>query len=355
MRKQNVGQSFVFYIDLIRIAAVLAVIALHTSAVRVVRYGEIDPASWWTANVIDSLSRWAVPIFIMVSGILALDLQKPFSGKILRRRLMRVGFPLLFWSMFYFCWKAAYYGEGMSWQEAWSAFAAGLPENHLYFLFIIIGLYGITPALRLMLLKIPAWSTGAFIGLLFAAATSGLLFMHVKMNALTRFIPYITYYLIGYLLHKLRLSTRQTGFAAVIYLLTSFGIIAGTGYLISTVGGNDYYAFLLYDHFHVLVFLQTAGIFFVLKYLGEKLEHLTSKPLISQISSVTFGIYLVHLFVLDLVRSFTAPLTGIPAVVMILVEVVVTFTISGIIVFCTASLPVLRIALGGVHRSGNEK
>ena len=50
--------------DLLRIVAAFAVIMIHTSGQW---FGELSP-EWEFANIYDSLSRWCVPVFIMISG-----------------------------------------------------------------------------------------------------------------------------------------------------------------------------------------------------------------------------------------------------------------------------------------------
>lgn len=47
------------WLDVARIAAITAVVVLHAVAVVVTRryYSDIGTATWWTANVVDSLMR----------------------------------------------------------------------------------------------------------------------------------------------------------------------------------------------------------------------------------------------------------------------------------------------------------
>ncbi|WP_273975049.1 acyltransferase family protein, partial [Serratia ureilytica] len=50
-----------------RVIAILAVVLLHVSS-RVVMWSELGSNDWWYANLYDSLVRWCVPVFVMISG-----------------------------------------------------------------------------------------------------------------------------------------------------------------------------------------------------------------------------------------------------------------------------------------------
>ena len=66
--------------DILRIAALLAVISVHISAFFVLKY-EPNTMEFITENIFNALSGFAVPVFIMLSGALLLNEDKPFDDK----------------------------------------------------------------------------------------------------------------------------------------------------------------------------------------------------------------------------------------------------------------------------------
>ncbi|MCV5225164.1 acyltransferase family protein, partial [Escherichia coli] len=57
---------------------------------------------WLTAVGVNSVTRWAVPVFILITGALMLSDTRPFDGKYyVKRRLGKVLVPFLIWSTFY--------------------------------------------------------------------------------------------------------------------------------------------------------------------------------------------------------------------------------------------------------------
>ena len=86
------------YIDQLRVVAALAVVMIHVSAMH---WGDTPPASadWQAMNVYAAVSRWCVPVFVMLSGALLLAPgreNEPWAD-FYQRRLVRVLLPLAFW------------------------------------------------------------------------------------------------------------------------------------------------------------------------------------------------------------------------------------------------------------------
>ena len=87
--------------DLLRILACCSVVLLHTSAQNWDSVS-VDSVAWQIFNLGNSLARWAVPAFLMISGALFLDPARPLDVKKLWRvRILRICTAFLF--CHYFC------------------------------------------------------------------------------------------------------------------------------------------------------------------------------------------------------------------------------------------------------------
>ena len=141
------------YLDNARIVAILAVITLHVSG-DFLLVGEVGEASWWLANVIESATRWCVPVFVMISGALLLDPAKhESSSEFYKKRLHRVGLPLVFWSFFFLSWIAIqqwFIWGYVDFVLLLENLLAGTPYYHLWYLYMVIFLYLFTPLLRVV-------------------------------------------------------------------------------------------------------------------------------------------------------------------------------------------------------------
>lgn len=200
------------YADGMRVLAVAAVALLHASATGVVRHDSLGSLQWWTANAIDASCRWAVPVFLMLSGALALD---PARHEPLllyyRRRLMRVGIPLVAWAAFYFLWAATYHDQRVTAESIGASLRAGLVENHLYFLVVILGLYAVAPVLREVVRRVEPSAGWMLAVLLCGLAACGIPQGYSPMNAFTLITPYVGYFVLGFLLRGSALARRGRG------------------------------------------------------------------------------------------------------------------------------------------------
>src|SRR2546421_12864729 len=89
------------YGDAVRIIGTIAVVIGHVSDLRLFSTHVLD-RDWWICNCWDAITRWAVPCYIMLSGALLLDPARAEApGEFYRKRLARIGVPLVFWTIFF--------------------------------------------------------------------------------------------------------------------------------------------------------------------------------------------------------------------------------------------------------------
>ncbi|OWP82967.1 hypothetical protein BWK59_13040 [Flavobacterium davisii] len=61
------------WITSLRVLATFSVIFLHSASAILYLYGTISAFDWWIGNIYDSIVRFCVPIFLMISGTLILS------------------------------------------------------------------------------------------------------------------------------------------------------------------------------------------------------------------------------------------------------------------------------------------
>jgi surface polysaccharide O-acyltransferase-like enzyme len=108
MEFERAEPQWMNYGDVIRILGTVVVVFGHVSDM--ILYQPHTPGSlegpgtlnWFVCNWWDAACRWAVPIYIMLSGSLLLDPNRVESpSRFYHKRLMRIGAPLVFWSFFF--------------------------------------------------------------------------------------------------------------------------------------------------------------------------------------------------------------------------------------------------------------
>lgn len=136
-----------WYLDILRIVSMAAVVVIHTAAFYFLR---LDPGTpnWLVSEFWDGCMRWAVPVFVMISGALFLDPYKEMSiKKLYTSNIFRVVLIILFWGFVYACVggipEVPTWSKMISFVETWL-----MGHYHMWFLYMIAGLYMVTPLLR---------------------------------------------------------------------------------------------------------------------------------------------------------------------------------------------------------------
>src|SRR5439155_26041045 len=90
-----------------------------------------------------------VPVFVMISGKLLLgsNRQEPYL-RFVARRCAKVVPPFFSWYMIYRFSNSRLFGTGFAPGQWVLDFLQGLTPYHLYFMYIILGLYLVAPFLR---------------------------------------------------------------------------------------------------------------------------------------------------------------------------------------------------------------
>lgn len=300
-------------LDILRVVAVAGVVAIHVFAAIVGNADVRGSATWWGAVAIDIGVIWVVPAFVMVSGALLLTPRAQDGGPSVfyRRRLLRLGPAFVFWQIFYLLvvrmWMS---GEDLTLAQGVLLIAEGRTYTHLYFLWLIVGLYAIAPVLwpflrdggrprALILAGCALVVTAAVYSIAAILSLSGQS-VDVHLNALTQWLPYVGYFVAGCALAGVVLSTRW----AVVAVLVSMGALA---FAIWEYGIAPEFplirAVLPVGYTSLTTMAATIGIFLVVQrlFLNVRFTPSTTR-LWATLSDASFGVFLVHFAIIILIR-----------------------------------------------------
>ena len=315
------------YFDLLRLAASFGVIVLHLSAQHWADAG-VDTAAWRAFNFYDGLVRWCVPVFAMISG--ALFLSRPVSmEKLWRKHVARIALAFIFWSALYAAVSALRYGASLG--GFLSEFVRG--HYHLWFLFMIAGLYMLVPLLQpiaqserllryfLLLSFFFAYllpELAALIALVTNRAGASLQAVLAFVDL--RFVMgYPSYFLLGYALNRRTIGRREE---LAIYALGAAGFVftVAATRAVSLRMAAPFGQF--YGPFSVNVLLSAIAVFTFFK--QHPVPDGALRRAIRRLSGGSFGAYLIHALLIDSLAcelgidtlSF-APMLSIPALAML--------------------------------------
>ena len=294
------------YGDPMRIIAIGAVLLIHAADPPVFQYEHAPRLTWWVCNTIKSACLWAVPVFIMLSGALLLNpARHEPANTFYRKRAHRVAVPLVFWTLFYLAWLKYYRGRDLDLAYAIKRVLSGTPYMHLYFMFVLAGLYAFTPPIRHVTRHTNSKQiTALAAGVLTVATASSLIQCasgypsYLHRNAFSSFVPYLGYYLMGYALRNTTLTTRQLAWAAAAFIATTAATAAASGYLAATAGRPLALAF--YEYLSPFCVGQSVAAYLLIANLTR---HIKPTKTLAYLASLTFGVYLVHPIFLDILYN----------------------------------------------------
>ena len=284
--------------DVLRVGACLAVIVLHLSATIVMEQDLFGTVDWHMSNAIDAATRWCVPVFVMLSGSLLLDPQRHLSPRAFwEKRISRLLPAMLIWQAVYFSWRALYWHQPISLHVIAHDVVTGRPYIHLYFLYLIAGLYLVTPFLARTLRVLTLPQIRQLILVTAGLSIGANVIDFLGSSAFTIFVPYLTYYLAGWYCAQIPVG-RPGGYA----LALGVGVIlitVSTALLVTAVGFDDRWSFYFYEDFNPAVMITAVAVF--LFALSAEMPPVL-QALARQLAPWTLGVYLAHPIVVELLR-----------------------------------------------------
>ncbi|SJN26892.1 membrane protein, putative [Marinilactibacillus psychrotolerans 42ea] len=320
----------VWYADVLRIIAIVMVILIHIVSKDTNRY-ELETMDWQWLNFINGISRICVPILFMVSGMFFLDPRKKLEPKTMYTkyiwRLIRAFFV---WSAIYVLFDQ-YKQPDVAIAEEVDRTIIQIVQGyfHLWFLYRLTEIYVMVPLLRPLTkekqLAIYFVLVSFVVGFLIptinqfpvrstdTVADNGL---NVDIT-----LGYAGYFMAGYLLSRYTLpkNWRRTlyGLGIIGFAVT----VVGTA-LRSAQDGTIYSLF--YEYLTPNVFFASLATFVFVKHsmeqvtLSEKMQ-----KIIIHISKYSFGVYLVHVLIRDLIwdlglnTTLFTPIISIPLLALL--------------------------------------
>lgn len=282
-------------LELIRAIAVACVVYIHTASLIVNNLTKVNQYSWFTLTFIDAIVRWCVPVFIMVSGSLLLQKSEPHV-QFVKKRMGRIGLPLLIWLPLYWLTVALFNPPLPSVKALIQSILHEQPYLHFYFLIVMVQLALLTPWLRSVVRSLTRRSLALLTALLLYV---GMAYQSETTSIFYLFIPYLGYYLYGYLVRNFTFERRHFKLIVVGMIMTVSSLIVimqffmQRGDLVIRGVANST---TVVSYLSPLVVVISLLAFPVLKdpTLYRWFAKLISPKTIVSIGECSFGIYLIH-------------------------------------------------------------
>ena len=280
-----------YKLDIVRIVACLMVVLMHSPMPNM----EL-PSIIAVGNTMITMP--CIGLFFIVSGYLLLPVKTSMKD-FLTKRLWKVVWPTLVFTLFYIIVNTICDGGDIkSILRQLASIPFGAQGNGvLWFMYTLIGLYLIAPIITPFIEKATRKELEFIIGLWAITLLWPYLMIVLSVNTgidsiLHSFSGYAGYFILGFYLKKypIRINT----FAALLLIVMPFVLYIGFKKTGIELGFEDGFSYL-----SLPIALMTLSVFLLLqKYVRTDKLSLTVRNVISDFSNCSFGIYLLHIFVM---------------------------------------------------------
>ena len=304
----------ILYIDALRVFGSIAVMIIHIASGGWESTGSFR--EWDILNVIESFSRWCVPVFIMISGSLFIGRYLSFKT-IFRKYFLHMVVAFLFWS-FVYAIDGTVRNPQYTIKDTMREFVYG--HYHLWFLATIAKLYLIVPFINEIVKNekltkaFLAFGTLVSMGFSHLAKVMALLFpsyskafYNIQSNSSLFIVgAFPAVFILGYYINKKRLPFNIVCVGGIIgFTYTVFM----SRFVFKYTGVRNQ---IFYEYLTLNVMLESVFVFELFKKLFNEKRHFFKTKygriianLCHEIAPYSFGAYLVHvLFVEELEHIF---------------------------------------------------
>lgn len=290
------------FLDKLRVLATCAVVLLHTvSGAADITDMSLYPRERKVFLAALDLACWCVPVFLLISGYLFLNPGRQIGmGKMVTKYCRRIVLALFLFGVPYGCMELTMvegkFRMGMI-MEAFLDLLRAKTWAHMWYLYLILFLYLLTPLVRRVLQAVPRRTVYAML-LLLLIGCSILPWLHDAYGWDGFYLPregiYFFYYICGYLFavgkrEKIEKAVRR-GIIPALAILLAAAMAAGR------LWGDQ--ALRMAYSYPVIVLLAL-----LLFAWGMGAEH-AARPFWPRAAALSFGVYLVHPVFLNLAYKY---------------------------------------------------
>ncbi|QIU95147.1 acyltransferase [Bacteroides faecium] len=334
-----------YYLDIIRTLACIMVIVMHSPI------PNTDEENSLLLGAISYFTAPCIGLFFMVSGALLLPI-KDTPSLFLTKRLNKIIYPTLFWSLFYvLCNLITGKIENLDLVKS----LLGLPfaaqgNGVLWFMYTLIGLYLLTPILSAWIEKVNERMIKLY--LLFWTVTLCYPFIRLILdiplkeeNIFFYFSGYAGYFLLGYYLDNYnRKGIRKSGWK-YFYMAVGSLIVFLPPILCKMNDWNiDFY--FLFWYLSIGVSIMCIGWFVMIQSIPLFRKKNIITCVLTDFSRMSFGIYLIHIFIMRYILWEWGILRSLPYIVQIPLCTISTVLLSYLVVKWISKFPFSKYIIG---------
>lgn len=323
------GEKTVLYFEWSRVFGASAVVLLHVFATvldneTVTQVGVPRATGWSLIQII--FSRWAVPVFLMITGALLLSDKRKLDYKKAFKYCKRMSIVLFVFGYLYCLLELMVSSKSFSalyLAKSLLNLIEGHSWSHMWYLYALIGIYLLSPLCKAFSEKVSRheYRCLLFVLLIFSSIVPTInSAFHLSIVNITWVASSLLYFLLGHYIDKYDIAEYWyfIGFVCL------FVIVIAT--IVGIVFFDDYMNWLRGPDCPFIVIFSCSVFMFFKKHFNKSFK---KDGIVINISNYSFGIYLVHPIFLNLLyKVFNWQNISIPPILFEIVTFTIVFSLS---------------------------
>jgi len=289
-----------YQLEVLRVISCINVVLIHVCNLYSRSFGEITSGEYVFSVVLNAYARTSVPIFFMISG--ATSLGSHYDLKKYAKKIVNMAAVLLTASVLYRIWNIVYFDRAYDYHDIFDT----PTKLHLWYLYAYLGIMIMLPFLQSMMRNLEKKFEILFVVIWFVFIIAYRVLDRLNMDIgyplpIIGSTYYVGYFVIGYLickyLHvlkfkKLWLYVMRYGSLIITILFMCYG----------SFSRNKHYDWY-WQYRALFIALQSIAVFILIASKTPKKRTIFGRDFIKDIASLSFMIYLIHPFFLDLIKT----------------------------------------------------
>ncbi len=312
--------------DLLRIIAAFSVVMLHVAS----QFWYTLPVTgmdWKIANTYDSLFRFGVPIFVMISGALFLGREMNIK-RLYTHNILRLFIVYVVWMTAYGLFDCRFFDyQAAGWRPYLQEILQG--AYHLWFLPMLVCIYMLLPVLNVWIKNAERRNIEYFLLIFLVVKIGRETLLAVQSNQVVQFVlnifgndeihlaaSYIGYFVLGYYIAHIGIPKKWHKW---IYAGVIPSMILNLVLDYRRVAQTNAPSGLIYNSYGAFTFVIVVALFLFFTEVMSKVNYsVLAGKVIREVSAATFGIYVLHVGCITVleelgIHSMVIPiLAGIP-------------------------------------------
>ncbi len=330
-----------YWLDILKILACFFVIINHVGGYVLTGSGNnIGTNLFYSVNF--AICKMGVPLFIMISGYLLLTRNSSFKDML--KKIYRIVIPLILLSLAYWIMY-----NGDSSKSLLSFFPALFSKSIIlpyWYLYMLIGLYLVTPFIQKMVKNFKLVDYRAFIIICLLIPSclpiiSEYLPISFNVNFTIALLPIcIGYYVAGLYLSQIDLNKKNRNIAYLCLFVPIILFILSI-YLPYLINGEKSLAL---DSYALLTTaLPSLSLFYLIRYYFENKQiKVVPAKVLTEVSMTTFGVYLFHWFIINKAYNLTEFIFDFNPYIGVIVLEILIFVICSLVTYILRKIPIVK-------------